>query len=162
MVWGAIGWNFKSPLIFLRPDEGCRGITAKAYVRQVLEGYLSYAYPLRRMVDPRVFLVEDNAPVHGKKGLRTLANIARRDLDILSINWPPGSPDMNIIENVWRMIKQRIRKRKWKGGWVLEDLMRAVKEEWEAITFEDYKKYIEEMPERVLELRQRRGGQTRY
>jgi transposase len=88
-------------------------------------------------VDPQVFLVEDNAPVHGKKGARSTANIARKDLDIFSIDRPPGSPDMNVIENVWRIIKQRIRKRNWRGGWVLEDLIQAVKEEWEALTFDD-------------------------
>jgi hypothetical protein len=83
MVWGAIGWNFKSLLIILRPEEGCRGITSKAYVRQVLEGYLSYAYPQQRIVDPQVFLVEDNAPVHGKKGAITLGNMARKTWKLL-------------------------------------------------------------------------------
>jgi transposase len=59
-----------------------------------------------------VSLVEENAPVHGKKGLWASENLAREELDTPSIDWPPGSPDMNVSENVWRIIKQRLRKRK--------------------------------------------------
>jgi hypothetical protein len=29
MVWGAIGWDWKSPLIFLEKEEGIRGFVAK-------------------------------------------------------------------------------------------------------------------------------------
>ena len=37
MVWGAIGWDWKSPLILLIKEKGMRGIYSKAYLNQVLE-----------------------------------------------------------------------------------------------------------------------------
>jgi hypothetical protein len=36
MIWGAIGWDWKSPLIFLK-EEGRKGIYSQAYLNQVLE-----------------------------------------------------------------------------------------------------------------------------
>jgi hypothetical protein len=37
MVWGAIGWDWKSPLILLTKEKGMRGICSKVYLNQVLE-----------------------------------------------------------------------------------------------------------------------------
>jgi hypothetical protein len=37
MVWGAIGWNWKSLLIFIVKEEGRKGICSQAYLNQVLE-----------------------------------------------------------------------------------------------------------------------------
>ena len=31
MIWGAIGWDYKSPLVFLEKEEGARGITSRTY-----------------------------------------------------------------------------------------------------------------------------------
>ena len=36
MVWGAIGWGFKSKLVFLTKSTGTRGINSKDYAEQVL------------------------------------------------------------------------------------------------------------------------------
>ena len=36
MVWGAIGWGFKSPLVFLDRVNGTRGINSVDYADQVL------------------------------------------------------------------------------------------------------------------------------
>ena len=41
MVWGAIGWGFKSKLVFLEKIPGARGINSKAYSEQVLQVILS-------------------------------------------------------------------------------------------------------------------------
>jgi hypothetical protein len=37
MVWGAIGWDWKSPLVFLEKLPGRKGICSKAYLQQVLQ-----------------------------------------------------------------------------------------------------------------------------
>ena len=41
--------------------------------------------------------------------------------------WPPNSPDLNLIENVWAIIDNRIRK---KDLWSLKQMRRRVKAEW--------------------------------
>jgi len=37
MVWGAIGWGWKSKLVFLERRHGKRGINSRDYAEQVLE-----------------------------------------------------------------------------------------------------------------------------
>lgn len=37
MVWGAIGWDWKSLLVFLVKELGKKGICSTAYLNQVLE-----------------------------------------------------------------------------------------------------------------------------
>jgi hypothetical protein len=51
--------------------------------------------------------VEDHAPVHGTK--KALVE-AKRVLEI-PLHKRPSSPDLNPIENVWLILKQRMRQR---------------------------------------------------
>ena len=62
---------------------------------------LESAYP-----DGNYTFVQDNAPVHVSVETRTW-------LDCNSVNtsvWPPQSPDLNLIDNLWRETKVKLRK----------------------------------------------------
>ena len=157
MVWEAIGYGWKSKLIFLRPS-GKRGITAKDYEQQVLEAYLGPIMANTRERDPDTFIVEDNAPVHSRKS--TQATQVRYQIN--SIDWPASSPDFNPIENVWRVIKQRLRNRDCDGPWTLPELEKAVQEEWDALQPHEWNKYIDQMRERLQQGADRKGYQTVY
>jgi hypothetical protein len=107
MVWGAIGYGWKSELVFLRPS-GKRGVTAKSYDEQVLDAHLGPIAGWATEFDPQTFVIGDNAPVHSRKATQA----TRLRYKINSIDWPPSSPDFNAIETVWRIIKQRLRRRR--------------------------------------------------
>ena len=44
---------------------------------------------------------QDNAPIHKS----AIAKSWLHDNDVERIEWPPGSPDFNIIENIWSHMK---------------------------------------------------------
>ena len=94
IVWGAIGWNWKSPLVFLEKAPGNRGITSRVYRDQVL---IPVVFPLFDDLGPEYIFMEDGAKVH--KGD---ARLAKLEYSIRGFDWPPSSPDLNVIEKVWR------------------------------------------------------------
>lgn len=51
------------------------------------------------------------------------------------LHWVPNSPDLNIIEDVWRNLKARIRKRLHEIA-TADDLIRVIGEEWPIVTSE--------------------------
>ena len=50
---------------------------------------------------------------------------------IAVMKWPPQSPDMNPIENVWKIIGEKAQNRNPQN---IDDLWGFLKEEWESIT----------------------------
>jgi len=127
MAWAAIGYNFKSNLYFISYEGEGKGFTQKKYREQILKD------PLKKIFkQPRdFFYVEDNSKVHGKLNTRanySFCNTIRVKYHIYSIDWPPSSPDLNPIENIWRVLKQKLRNKNPHRRWKLEDLKEAMLE----------------------------------
>jgi transposase len=159
-VWGAISYNWKSELVFLKPT-GKRGITASDYQHQVLEPIVGPAfnnYLTGYSPSSEGLFVEDQAPWHGTK--QALVDV-KRDLGIPLHKRPPSSPDLNPIENVWRIMKQRIKARAHFPGTYAE-MCKAVQEEWDRLKPSDWNPLIDSMVERVKECEKRKGMQTRW
>lgn len=167
MIWAAISYNWKSPLVFL-VGTGKRGVVANDYFEQVLKpivgpafhGSWDYESHKARFEEDEEWgsYVEDHAPVHGTK--KSLVE-AKRALEIPLHDRPAASPDLNPIENVWRLIKQRIKQRS-RFPATLTEMKKAVQEEWDGLQPSDWNKYIDSMPERIRQLHQRKGMQTQY
>jgi transposase len=59
------------------------------------------------------------------------------------MEWPTNSPDLNLIENVWRLLKYRIGQRFSK---IDQQVWQFLEEEWAKLTVQDFEKYIQEVP----------------
>ena len=70
--------------------------------------------------------MEDEAPSYIAKATKVLYD--RNDL--LRMKWPANSPDLNPIENVWRLLKYRVGKRFPKMD---EEVRQYIEEEWDRL-----------------------------
>ena len=65
MVWAAIGWDWKSELVFLERKEGKKGICSTAYTEQVLGAIIGPHYASLSLEEQEKFIfMEDGAKVH--------------------------------------------------------------------------------------------------
>ena len=107
--------------------------------------------------------MQDNAPSH--KAAQTLREPSERKIS--PIEWPPCSPDLNPIENVWKMMKNYIQFKYpdlGEGRQRSQDELRdIVKESWDlAVDENDLERLIESMARRIRCVYEAGGGYTKY
>ena len=156
-ILGAIDYNWKSPLVFLEGHGKKGGVTMEDYKKQVIEAVVGPAFEHGWGRKDGLFQ-EDNASIHDTKGgLRDL----KQELGIHLFDWPPSSPDLSPIETLWRLLKQRIYRRK-KPPRTRTDLIQAIKEEWDRLEPKDWRKYVDSVPTRLQQVQKRRGLATDF
>lgn len=90
-------------------------------------------------------LQEDNDPKHRSK----LAKQWKIDHNVNVIDWPSCSPDIAPIENVWQVIKKKLRKNKFTD---YNSLVSAIKREWKSLPLDLATKLTHSMKNRVSEV----------
>jgi len=76
------------------------------------------------------------------------------------LEWPGNSPDLNPIENLWCLMKNKLPE---KHPTNLGALQSAIQEVWVKAISPDYCcKLIESMPQRLQEVIKNKGGYTKY
>lgn len=157
MIWGAIVGGVKSELVLWERDNWGT-ITANTYLNHVFHPILRpFWYHQCLDLGRWLWVMEDGASAHR-------ANITKAERAwnrMPSLEWPPSSPDLNPIENIWELLKDKLDERvpRPKGT----DQMRvAILEEWERITTTDLLKHIDSMPARMAAVITANGGHTRW
>lgn len=100
-------------------------------------------------------LLEDNDPKHTSK----VAEAWREKNHIDRIAWPSNSPDMNPIENVWNILKNRIGEL---GVSNLTELEKHIKIEWSNLPQNLAETLVSSMPNRMKQVIERKGDSIDY
>ncbi|CAH1960067.1 unnamed protein product [Acanthoscelides obtectus] len=148
MVWGAIAYGSRSPLIFIRGN-----MNVQRYIHEVLEPHL-LPY-LATLADPT--FQQDNARPHVARV--TIDFFQHNDVTLLP--WPPRSPDLSPIEHVWDMMGRRLLNLQ-RPPQTLEALREELVVAWNEIPQEDIDHLIRSMPTRVGECVAHQGASTHY
>ncbi len=101
--------------------------------------------------------MHDNASPHTAPP--SLEEIARREMP--PVVWPACSPDLNPIETIWLMIKQRTKAYE-KLPTKIQELRDALAAEWIKITLEEILAVVDTMSERCAAVVAANGGPTKF
>jgi transposase len=126
----------------------------KQLYRDILEHNLKPTY--QRFYPHQLFrFLQDNASPHYNPEVNTWMH----NHGVHVMEFPPRSPDLNPIENLWHTLKWRIERR---NPCTAEDLERILKEEYEAISTEECRILARSMHSRLEQVIAYEGHKTQY
>jgi hypothetical protein len=130
MFWGCITYYGAGTLVAIDGN-----MNTDKYI-SVLDDNL-WPVVVRHFSDRPWNFQEDNAPCH----VALRANKWKEENGIRILLWPPQSPYLNIIENVWKVLKIQVHKRlrKIKNA---DDLRRVVLDIWTGYVCTTYEVYM--------------------
>ncbi len=104
--------------------------------------------PSLRRLGHRAVFQHVNDPKHTSKTLR-----------VKVMDWPSMSPDLNTIEHLWGILKQKVEERKVSNIHQLRDVFM---EEWKRTPVAICEALVNSMPKRLKAVLENNGGHTKY
>ncbi len=116
MIWGAMSFAGVDPLCFLKTN-----VTSPIY-QYILEHFMLPSAD-QLFKDADFIFQQDFVPAHTAKSTKSWLN----NHGVSVLDWPENSPDLNPIENIWRIVKRKMRNTRPKN---VDELKATVKETW--------------------------------
>lgn len=152
MFWGCFSYFGLGPLVAL---EGMQN--QHTYIDLLKDYLIDELQAAREQYGVNLVFMQDNAPCHKSRLVtRFLAEQRVRTLD-----WPPQSPDLNPIENLWSVIKRR-RQAKYGLPTSREELIQQVFDIWENIDDTVLNNLLKSIDKRLSEVIRLGGAPTKY
>jgi transposase len=143
------------PLMIL--PKGTR-MNQRRYTEEVLKPHFMPFYnKMRRKYRKEVVMQEDGAKYH----FAPILTAYKDSHKVQRLDWPPQSPDLSPIENLWKQLKDRISARRHRIR-IIQEMEVALQQEWAKLGEEMLDKLMESMPRRINQMLQNKGGSTKY
>lgn len=103
MFWGAFCFNRRTSLYPLTGDpESPRGGVTSRRILECLQEQLP------TIAEPGLYFAQDNASTHTASIVQSWLRDWVQDNGVTMVDWLPYSPDLNPIENLWKLLKEGI------------------------------------------------------
>jgi hypothetical protein len=119
------------------------------YTEHILPHHIKHIQRVEALQGHKFLFQEDGDPSHGKRSQDNVAARLKADSDLQLFAHPAQSPDLNPIESIWQIIKQRLRGGEWH---TVQEFKEAIQREWDRITQAQIRRRIRDMPSRCKEL----------
>jgi transposase len=136
-IWGCILKNNKLIISIYE-----KTMSSSKYIDVLKENLLPL---INSKNDRKLLFQQDNAPCH--TSFSTINFFSENKIEVMY--WPPNSPDLNPIENLWNLLKKRIGKIIVKNK---DELINAIKTEADKIDVIVINKLIDSMDNRIEQL----------
>ena len=147
-VWGAMSYRGVG---FLKTLHG--NLNQHGYI-DILGEYMVPSAHLLGYGD-HYWFQDDNAPCHRA---RTVVEW-KQEHDIMSLQWPAQSPDLNPIEHLWHAMGRAVRRVHSPN---IAALDRNLHNEWSNMPRKTCEDLVRSMPRRIRAVLDSHGGYTRY
>ncbi len=148
MIWAAMSSAGVGPLCFLKST-----VNAAIY-QEILEHFMLPSAD-KHYGDADFIFQQDLAPAHTAKGTKSWFN----DHGVTVLDWPANSSDLNPIENLWGIVKRKMRDTRPNNA---DEVKATVKETWASIPPQQCHKLITSMPRRIEAVIKAKGAPTKY
>ena len=163
MFWVVFIYKSRTSLYPLLGDPEVKsgGVTGRR-IKECLEDQLP------TILAPNLIFAQDNAPTHTAAIVQNWLKDWAEEYGLELVDWPAYSPDLNLIENLWKLLKERINSEfpqlalMPKNNETLQRLCEAAVSVWEDMDDSLLTKLIDSMPNRIKAVINAQGWYTKY
>lgn len=136
MIWSAIGWNYKSPLIFIDASKNADGTVVRLDAKRYHDKCLVKSGVIRFCAQNERLFMQDGARCHVAEMNRNyLEKQGCKYID----NWPAHSPELNPIESFWAYLNSLLPVKKPDD---IEELKQNIQTAYDSISLETINNFI--------------------
>lgn len=154
--WGLSQVAKKGLFVFWEEDWG--SITLESYCQHTSTHVFVWIHVCLRKTGNLQLFMHDNAPVH--KTAMTTSFLS--SLSVQPIFWSAFSPDLNLIEAVWRLMKNLLQTKypEYERGSQRSnsDVRGSFRKTWDSVTVEQLRRLFEIMPSKCQAVIDAKGG----